>query len=282
MQRDKRSIIHRACCCFLLLAALIARSVRADDAASHQIKLPAKVDDIVVAANGDILLLQMDTLSKLAVFDIKTEKILGYVSLGGNQTAVAGTANSIILVVRDKNIVQRWSLPALEKKLTLPLTLTQEVDGVAAGYASSGPFMIMTRGGPRFMDSITLKLVETNADRNGMWNPHPQYPLKAAASADGSTYAALEPGLSPSGLRYLRFDNGQITTKYQHTSVGEELPSADGSLIFTSSGVYNSDLQPLDRDDRNHAYSTFPTLSPAYYLGIARSGNQDQRTRSPS
>ena len=107
----------------------------------------------------------------------------------------------------------------------------------------------MTRDGPKFMDFSTLKLVEIKGDesrwvtggrtRNTRWR---------LASADGTTFAAWEPGLSPSGIRTLTLDGMNAHSRYEHNSAGALLPSDDGSLLFTSTGIFSTDLKPVSAE----------------------------------
>jgi hypothetical protein len=143
------------------------------------------------------------------------------------------------------------------------------LDGVAGGYASAGPVMLMTRNGPRFLDVNTLKLVDFKSDesRLGNWRPHPQYPLEVRCSADGSEYAAWEPGLSPSGIRTLTVEGSSLHSRYEHNSAGVLLPSNDGSLLFTSSGIYSADLKPISAEQFKDTFC-IPSYHPSYFLGI--------------
>lgn len=239
----------------------------ADQGTARKLNVPAEVSKVIRAGRGDVLLLQMNSLAKVAIFDIKSEKITGYVPLGGNDTLVGGTADNIILLARDKKVIQQWTLQPLEKMLTVALPLTEQTDGLVAGYASSAPVLIMTREGPRFLNPTTLKLIQTDVTEGRVdWDPHPQYPIQAAASADGSTFAGWVPGVSPSGIRTLRLEGNKLVGKYEHSSVGEQIPSADGSLLFTAAGVYGSNLKPLEHDRQRSI--TFPTIHPAYYVGV--------------
>lgn len=268
-------MLGRFCIVAVICVAVLGGMNRVMGQATNDIKklgLPAEVTAIVRAGNGDILLLQMDSLSKAAIFDFKEGKITGYVSLGGNDTLVAGNADSVILLLRDKKILQRWSLHPLEKKLTIALPISDEIDGLAAGYASNAPVLVMGRKGPSFIDATSLKPVKIeNNLQNGDWHPHPQYPIRVQASADGSTFAGYVPGISPSGLRTLRLVGNRLVSKYEHESVGMQIPSADGSLLFTAAGIYNSDLRPLGKNPQDRM-QVFPTVHPAYYFGV--SGNE--------
>jgi hypothetical protein len=257
----------------LLLALWLAIGGIAATAAAETrtVKLPSEVDEVCLAGRGDFVLLRLPKVQKLAVFDVATEKLVGYAPLGGADTLITGTADGILLLARDKKVLQRWSLSPLEKKLTVTVPITAEIDGLVAGYASKSPALVMTRQGPQFVDVTSLKVVQIEGKFQGMgWSPHPQYPILVTASADGSTFSGFVPGLSPSGIRTLRLQGNRATEKYEHQSVGAQIPSADGSLLFTASGVYNADLKPLDRNLERRMF-TFPTVHPAYYVGYAPS-----------
>jgi hypothetical protein len=167
-------------------------------------------------------------------------------------------------MLRDQNLFVRYDLETLEKELTVPVPEIGQIDGLIIGCASTGAGIIMTRDGPRFMDVNTLKVLDAvqTAQR---WRPHPQYPLSVRASADGTTYAAWEPGLSPSGLRLLQIQGNQLVAKDEHDSAGILIPSYDGSLLFTSTGLYSPDLKPIAREEFRGS-SCFPAYHPNYFL----------------
>ena len=252
-------------------AASPLRAQEANESAARKINLPAAVDKVIRAGRGDVLVLQMNGLAKAAIFDVKTEKISGYIPLGGSDALATGTADSVILLARDKKVLQRWTLQPLKKALTVALSLTDQIDGIEAGYAGSAPILVMTREGPRFLNPTTLKILQTKAAEGRMdWRPRPQSPIHVAASADGWTFAGWAIGSSPSGIRTLRLEGDKLVGKYEHSSAGEQYPSADGSLLFTAAGVFNSDLKPLDQGEQR--VITFPSIHPAYYVGLAYEG----------
>jgi S1-C subfamily serine protease len=243
-------------------------------------KLPGVVDDVIPAAGGRLLFLELKKLRKLAVFDVAQAKVTQFLPLPSDDVLCAAGAEKLLLIVRDQNLVQRWDLKTLQKELTTSLPEVGQLDDVAAGYASPGPVMLMTREGPKFLDFNTLKLVEIKGDesRFGNWRPHPQYPLEVRVSADGTTFAAWEPGLSPSGIRTLTLEGNTARSRYEHNSAGALLPSNDGSLLFTSTGIYSADLKPISAEQFRSTVC-IPSYHPSYFLGV-RFG-EDNGARKP-
>ena len=200
-------------------------------------------------------------------------KITQYLPLDSNDLFAAGS-QKLLLVVRDQNVIQRYDLATLQKDLTVPLPEVGQVDGLALGHASAGPALLMTRDGPRFLDLATLALADPkNGIPGGYWRPHPQYPLQVRASANGSTFAAWEPGLSPSGIRILTLEGDTAQARYVHNSAGALQPSFDGSLLFTGVGLYSAaDLGPLP-PNASAASSSLPTIPPISWGSAGRTGS---------
>lgn len=278
-------MIHRTCAKLGLLALMVlttaawgqadaqddaAAAAAPDSQGAETVALPAAADRIVPAGGGQYLLLQMNRLLKVAVFDMGTGKIAGYIPLSSNDTIIAGTMEHVVLVARDKGVIQRWSLSGLKKELTLPIGDNAEIDGLVAGYASQGPLLLMTRQGPTFLSLKTLKPITFQMQPGrGDWSPHPQYGISVAASADGTTFAGWVKGVSPSGVRVLRINGQKLQAAYEHDTAGALYPSWDGSFIFTGQGIYSSDLKRIDAA-RLQGMQCIPALHPSYFIGISR------------
>jgi hypothetical protein len=234
------------------------------------VPLPAPVDDVVPAGGGRYLLMRIDKLSKLAVYDVSADKIKGYVPLASADTLVAAGAEKLVVIARDKNVIQRWKLDPLEKELTVALVVGQ-VDSVAMGHASHGPVMVMTRTGPQFLALQTLKPIDvsfTDPNMINWWRSDGgQNAMQLAASADGQTFAGWNRYSSPGGLRLMRLQGDVATTRYEHNGAGFLLPSWDGSQLFTQQGVYSSDLKPLSELQFRQKIC-LPAYRPGYFLTL--------------
>ena len=236
----------------------------------REVRLPGKVGDIIVAGRGRVLLLQMDKLMKLAVFDLKAEKITGYISMGSGETLVAATSDEVILVAPDKKVIQRWTLDPPTKRLTVMATFDKPMVGVAAGWDGPGPALVLTEGGPQFIETKTLTSKPDGPSRYAMrsWSYDVGYATGLDASADGSVFTMWQPTISPSGIRRLELSSGHAATAYEHVSAGRLHPSSDGAYIFTGAGIYDAELKKVD-PDRFENVCCLPTLHPAYFVGVA-------------
>ena len=221
---------------------------------------------MVAGGAGRYLLFHLRKLQKLAVFDVTQAKITKYLPLSSDEILYAAGGEKLVVVVRDRCEIQRYDLATLKKELTVPLPEVGQVDGLALGHASAGPALLMTRNGPRFLDVAKLALADPkNGVPSGHWCPHPEYPLQVRASADGSTFAAWEPGLSPGGIRLLTLEGDTAQCRYEHSSAGILQPSYDGNLLLTGAGIYSADLKPVSAEQFRGGVC-FPAYHPAYFL----------------
>ena len=240
------------------------------------IPLPAPADSVCVGGGGRYLLLRLDKVAKLAVYDVVQDKIKGYVPLGSTDTLVAAGADKLVLVARDKGVIQRWKIDPPQKEQTSPL-LVDQVDALAMGHSSQGPVLAVTRDGPVFLSLATLKQADVQLDGRfaADWrpNPNPQYTLCVAASADGQAFAGWYRGTSPSGVRLMRVQGDTATSRFERDNAGVLLPSWDGSQLFTGNGVYSSDLKPLGIETfRGRA--CVPAYRPGYFLTVVNDRSQ--------
>lgn len=229
-------------------------------------KLPAPTTSVTVAGGGRYLVFHLAKQRKLAIFDVTQAKITKYIPMGGDDLLIAGGMHHLVVVSRDHKVIQRWDLKTFQKGLTLALDEPGQIDQLAMGYASAGPMMLNTRNGLRFYDPQTLKRV-SYSEPNNIWGSHPQYPAIIRASADGMTFTAWVPRISPNGIRLLTLEGNKYSMRSQHASAGYLIPNADGTLVLTSSGVYSQELVKLNKD-RFDGLRCLPALHPAYILGV--------------
>ncbi len=228
-------------------------------------KLPAPASSVTVAGGGRYLIFHLPTLRQLSVFDVSERKIVKHLRIGADDILLAAGMDKLLIVARDHKLIQRWDLATFKKELTLPLEETATIDAFVMGAGSAGPALLLTRKGARFYDPLTLKKVSFGQPDN-FWKAHPSSPLRIRASLDGTSFTAWAPGSSPSGIRLLTLMGKTHVVRSQHQSAGYLIPSPDGSLVLTSSGVYSQELTPLNKA-RFDGLRCLPTYHPAYIMG---------------
>ena len=104
-------------------------------------KLPAAYDDVCVGGGGRFLVFSLDSLGKLAVFDVFAAKIIGYVPVSGKCWFAAG-AEKLVVFCPERNTIQRFDLKTQQLEATRPLGVGWTVPFVSMGCASEGPVLV--------------------------------------------------------------------------------------------------------------------------------------------
>ena len=264
-----RQILRTACWLLLLpQTILVAQEAEQKSLPAKQVRLPAELEGPMLAGRGDFLVVSLPSLQKLAIVDLKQEKVSGYLSLEEGSFAMTGVADGLILYYPDKQTLQRWSLAPLEVKQTANIGKL-EVTGLYSGCACSGPFMVMTTSGPQFFDTSLLRPFKGLEGRvSDDWKLRQDHDFKVSTSADATTFAMSVDG-TPTHISILQIQASKLIE--QSYSGGRShwlLPSPDGSLMFESHDLYNTHFfQPLPRKQLHDWI--FPTIHPAFYVGVS-------------
>lgn len=240
------------------------------------VKLPAALNDVVVGGGGRYVIAHLKSVRKLAVFDCTQRKVVKYIALGSDNAVYGAGADHIVVVLTDKNIVQRWSLSTFERELTQTISLGKKVTSVTFGSASHGPVLI--GGGnfygndAKFLDLKTLKeskIKITGRTRVGLGGD-----ARIRVSADGRVFAAWRVGTSPSGLFSMLINGNETKQFYQHESVGYIVPSPDGRILYTARGMFTAETNRVS-GKAPPGYS-IPAVSGNLYLSIPARGRSNR------
>lgn len=234
----------------------------------REIKLPAPFGEVAVAGNGKTLLLRLDSMKKLAVFDVPSLKIRGYITLASSAALFAGGSRHILVGYPSEGVLQRYSLETLEKagSMTIPTGLKT----IAMGYSSPDIALVVLETTRRTADVRILNAdrLAFVADSTGfeldggirdvsLWSP-------VRASADGRTFGfgSTQGGGENFTLITYRYGKGVIFTRSFHG--GTLLPNVDGSAIFSTWGaVYAPNGVPFF-ESPGTTYDDGEALIPAY------------------
>src|SRR5205085_1492142 len=73
---------------------------------------------------------------KLAVFDVNEARVVKNLAVGDDKVFFAAGMTKLLVVLTEKNVLQRWSLLTFERELTVPLPVKGVVGSVAMGSAA--------------------------------------------------------------------------------------------------------------------------------------------------
>ena len=213
----------------------------------EELVLPSKFTDVCVGGGGRYLFLHLSGEHKLAVFDVNEAKVTHHIPLADADVGFAAGLNKLMIVLRGNNMIQRWDLTTFKRETEAPLPINGVVKAIAIGSASDGPLLVhwsegteeLARAFTSFLDIHTLKLLETS-----VWQGHYRDALHYRASADGQTFGFWNS--SSTGDRGDIIMMGGLAKKQEwHSEASHVVPGPDGKVLFTSNGVFSSDLKEL-------------------------------------
>lgn len=236
----------------------------ADEVAT--LKLPAPVKGTAIGGGGRYLFFHLGSLRKLAVFDVNVGKITQYVALGSDDVAFTASADKLIVVLRDQKIIQRWSLETFERELAKTIAVEHSMANALMGSASNGPIFLAGgdyyRNSAQFLDLTTLE-PSAIALQSGRMSVGGGSDCVVRASGDGRVFTMWRIGTSPSGLQDIVVTNNTAQVRYEHDSVGDILPSPDGKLLYTGTGIFTNELK---RVGTRVIKSAIPSVHGDFYL----------------
>lgn len=238
-----------------------------------EIKLPGNVDDVAVGGGGKFLILQITKMNKFAIFDTSKLKIIEYIPMLSTDVLFTAGATKLIIVYKDKHIIQRYSLETFAKETTKTVPIEGVVKTMVMGSANDSSFLMHWAKGTGALDSAfytffdikNFNEIKTN-NFNGHNTSYRDF-VHMRASADGHIYSMWCTSHSPSGMVVLEVSGNNIKSFYEHSSVEHVVPAYDGSYIFSGIGKYSLQLRGVG--NQNYGF-LIPSYNPVYYLSISK------------
>ena len=250
---------------------------------AREFPLGSRVHDLVAGAGGRFLVLHLADIRKLAIFDVVDLKVRGYINLAAEPALIAAGWRHILVGYPDQNSIHRYSAETLALERTISSPFSKKLTNLVMGYSSPRTaFLCSEDSETRAFDTETMAL-------KGSLKPDPRFPRLISgtavirASADGHTYGFYAKGVEPSGFNIVTFRNGELSRFNEHVSAGLLLPNSDGSLIFTTTGIYTPKYVPvLQQTDRSSGVVRFfPSYHPAYFFAVPMSQASNGRDGRP-
>ena len=234
------------------------------------VRLSSNIADVTEGGGGRYLLLHLPRELKIAVFDVSAAKVIGQVPLSEENALFTAGRDKLIVVLADRNIIQRWNLTTFQREAEAPLPVRDKVTAVVMGSASAGPLLVSSAQGASrselfFMDVATLQKLPI--ERTGAGHIHIQENDGVRASADGRVFGIWRNQVIPQGIQTLVLEGREAKGYYEHNTAGHLLPGPDGKEIYTAGGRYTSQVKPLG-DRRKDPLFCLPAAQPGYFLSV--------------
>jgi hypothetical protein len=257
------------------------------------VPLPAPADDVILARRGRFVLLLLQRLRYVAIFDVNLGKITDFIPVPSDRAKIAASADKLFVLNPDNRQLERWNLLTLKREQTMTLDVTAPY-GLAMGYASNGPLMVSTPKEPVFIAPDTLGRLPVQIELAPEQEFFPTWGdrLMTQASADGLSFAArivtTEQNIQAitanrkgsvtvkgNGGRLLRLEGNVGTEYYLPSTKGALLPSYDASNVFTGAGILSSKLKPVS-PGHLEKFQCLPSTSTAFFACLAEEQSRPQ------
>jgi len=228
------------------------------------IRFPAVIEDVAAGGGGRFLFLKLNRLHKLAVFDVERQAVVKYLSIDSDNYVFGAGMESLLVVLPDRNLIQRYSLKTFNLELSEPGLEEMSANPPAVGYRTFGPAVLQCGRNAVLLGLDTLKPVpyrEQNASR--LANPGTQYRASSESFVFGSWYDAL----TPSYIGSLVLEPNIGKHYEQRESGGYVIPIPDGSLLLTGNGIYTTDGQSTDAE-KFGKLACLPAYNEAFFLTV--------------
>ena len=218
--------------------------------------LPAIASDIAVGGGGRYLVVYLQKLKKLAIFDVNEAKIARYIPLSEDKVVYAAGLDKLVIGLTEKGILERWNLKTGEKELTRPTPGGADVTKVLMGSASRGPVLVNNS----FLDLDTLKPLPIKL-------PESSLPALEPSFGGRHSHRQLE-GTAQSTIESATFvlEGDELKRDNEGGSSAISSPGPDGRSVYTRSrGLAPTELKECRGRRTNPAYC-LPAVEGDFFL----------------
>lgn len=240
-----------------------------------KLDLPGTVSQMVVGANGRLILLHFKDLKKVGVFDVGEAKIVKYIPASDDQTLIAAGANHMLVVSQDQGVISRYNLTTFERELTKSIPFAGLIKYIGMGANSFGPAMVRWSQGSGQIDSAKFEFIDlkTLGKLDVTWpnNRRPHSVVRDRndihVTNDGKLFCVGGIGLIKLAGNKVEMPRGQYDS---HTG-GHLIPSATGRYLVSGTRIFNQKLIATNGQSQNYGL-IIPSVTGEYYLYFAERG----------
>ncbi len=218
---------------------------------SETVNLPGEYSDACFSADGKYVFLRMDKLLKIAVLDVKSRKLIKFISLPDKDSQMAVGADSIFLTSPGTNSVIRYNFPDFNMKYDKKIDEDElgRIVALGIGNRPSAPLLIVSKRKEarklevNFFDPETIAMYDLKVTGN-----IPSYEnskVEISSSPNGSTFF-VKPTPQSSSFSVKITGDG---VKVEYTNRGSLMPlfsaSGTGTHFFCDGAILTEDFKPM-------------------------------------
>lgn len=207
------------------------------------LKLPGSIDDVCVGGDGRFLIVKLNGMRQVAIVDVAERRIVKQLPIDDESFLIAAGRTKLVVAMCSKNIFNRYDLATGAPEISLPIEGAMPV-ALTIGSSSEGPIFAVNKRDNSFeyevRDLRTFDRVSLLSNRN-----RPVVDNEVRSSADGRLVGNWNSKASSSSMRLIRLSGNRVFQIDASESSRFMLPSPDGSVVYTSAGIFSSNAAPL-------------------------------------
>lgn len=228
----------------LVLTVATAVAVLCSSAAAADVVVPfgEGFQEMHAGMAGRMVVAFLKGSRKLVIVDVVAGKIAKEIPVSDDNVTFACSRDHVVIAYPGQKRFERWNLRTLERE-TVAQVPGAGLREVRIGAASWGPVYLWFGGEIQALDLTTFKPLRLTGGK--LHAGDPRYWFAFRVSADGKTVTGYHTGISPGSFGVNRVVGRKATGigsphGFSHANRWFQ-PSADGTLIFNNSEVYNHD-----------------------------------------
>ncbi|MCA9005403.1 MAG: DUF1559 domain-containing protein [Planctomycetaceae bacterium] len=246
----------------------------------RKVDLPAPLTDMVAGRSGQYLILYFQSLKQLKVFDVASLKFIKTLPAGSEDILFAASAEYLIVVLRDQQIIERWKLDDFKRDLVVPVPVDKQIHAVVMGHSSSNLLVLFSGRDANgqnytYVDPRSMKVIEVKGKDSGYLNSSPILLKAVSASADGRVVTL--------GNHTLIYLDSNIEYRQSPRDYGSLLlPGADGTFLYSERGIITNQMEEIFQAAEVgkpvlpiQLGSLIPAIQPGYFLNLLSSSRRD-------
>ena len=240
-----------------------------------EIKLPGIATDIAVGENGRAIVISMEEISKIAVFDNQTLKFRGFIPMATTPAVIAANLDLAFVYYPAVDTLMSYRLTDLTRIGSKKAPFGSNIIDMAGGYASRGPVATVVASDDSIQRSQFGRLNPSTLKGELLkWNatdkPHPFMTGNSnqlRMSADGRIVTNMKTSSSPNGFSVVIMSDPAVPF-YEHTSAGVITPSWDGAYLYAGNCIYRRPYNKI-AEFETPAFNIarlIPAYHPKFYM----------------